>query len=252
MNKLKNPRASGIDEPTEIWSLFPSHMIESLRNLESIKLWRCDSVEVIFQLEELNAEESHVASALDQLRELDLSYLPKLKHIWMKGPKRIMGFGNLRFLAVWACNSLTYLLSPSIAKLLVMLEDIKVSNCEKIEEILERAREEEEEKEISFYKVKSILLKDLPKLKCFCNEVNAFEWPLLEEITVIRCPALSTFVPSDLNTPKLEGVYDQIEWDQRTMFPWKGDLNATIQHMFKGEVWLILTTSKNLQIFQFY
>ena len=249
MIKLKNPRASGIDNPTEIWSLFPSHMIESLRNLESIKLWRCDSLEVIFQLEELNAEESRV---LDQLTELDLSYLPKLKHVWKKGPERIMGFRNLRFLAVWACNSLTYLLSPSIAKLLVMLEDIRVDNCERIEEILERAREEEEEKEISFTQVKSILLKDLPKLKCFCNEVNAFEWPWLKEITVIRCPALSTFVPSNLYTPKLEGVYDQIEWDQRTMFPWKGGLNATIEHMFKGEVWLILTTSKNLQIFQFY
>ena len=138
-----------------------------------------------------------MASVLDQLRELDLSDLPKLKHIWMKGPERITGFGNLRFLAVWTCNSLTYLLSPSIAKLLVMLEDIKVINCEKIEEILERAREEEEEKKISFNKVKSILFKDLPKLKCFCNKVNAFEQPSLKERTVIRCPALSTFVPSD-------------------------------------------------------
>ena len=197
MFKLKNPRASSIDKPTELLSLFPSHMIESLRNLKSIKLSRCDSLEVIFQLKELNAKDSHVASVLDQLRKLDLSHLPKLKHIWMKGPKRIRGFGNLRFLAIWACNSLTYLLSPSIAKLLVMLEDIKVINCEKIEEILERAREEEEEKKISFYKVKSILLKDLPKLKCFCNKVNAFEWPSLKKITVIRRPALSTFVPSD-------------------------------------------------------
>ena len=84
-----------------------------------------------------------------------------------------------------------------------MLEDIKVINCEKIEEILERAREEEEEKKISFYKVKSIFLKDLPELKCFCNKVNAFERPSLKVITVIRCPALSTFVPSDLNTPKI-------------------------------------------------
>ena len=249
MIKLKNPTASGIDNPTEIQSLFPSPMIESLRNLESIQLLRCDSLEVIFQLEELNAK---VASVLDQLRELHLLDLPKLKHIWMKGPERITGFGNLRFLEVWACNSLTYLLSPSIAKLFVMLEDIKVNYCEKIEEILERAREEEKEKKISFYKVKSIWLEDLPNLKCFCNEVNAFKWPSLKKITVIRCPALCTFVPFDLNTPKLEGVYGQNEWDQQTMFPWKGDLNATIQHMFQGEVRLILTTSKNLQIFQFY
>ncbi|XP_050245316.1 uncharacterized protein LOC126693402 [Quercus robur] len=211
-------------------------MIESLRDLESIKLWKCDSVKVIFQLEELNAEESHVASVLDQLRELDLSDLPKLEHIWVKGPERITGFENLRFLAVQACNSLTYLLSPSIAKLLVMLEDIKVNNCEKIEEILEIASEEEKEKKISFYKVKSIWLEDLPNLKCFCNEVNAFKWPSLKKITVIRCRALCTFVPSDLiNTPKLEGVYGQNESDQQTMFPWRRDLNATIQDMFKGE-----------------
>ena len=169
-----------------------------------------DSLEVIFQLEELKVEESHMALVLDQLRRLDLSDLPKLMHIWKKSPKRILGFGNLRLLIVSGCDNLTYLFSPSIAKLLVMLEDIKVINCEKIEEILERAREEEEEKEISFYKVKSILLEDLPKLKCFCNE----KWPSLKEKTVIRCPALSTS-------------------DQR-------------------KVWLILTTSKNLQIFQFY
>ena len=241
MIKLKNPRASGIDNPTKIQSLFPSQMIESLRHLESIQLWSCNSLEVIFQLEKLNAEESHVASVLNQLRELDLFDLPKLKHIWMKGPERITGFGNLRLLSVWACNSLTYLLSPSIAKLLVMLEDIRVINCEKIEEILERAREEEEEKKISFRIVNSILLKDLPNLKCFCNEVDALEWPLLNELTVIRCPALSTFGPSVLNTPQLEGVYDETERDKRRMFPLKGDLNATIEHIFK--VWLILTTS---------
>ena len=252
MSKPNDPKVGDSNNPSRMWSLFPSHIIECLKNLESIEMRSCDAMEVIFQLEELNVEESHMVPVLDQLRNLNLSDLPKLMHIWKKGPERILGFGNMRFLNVDKCNNLTYLFLPSIAKLLVMLEEIRVTRCGKIEEILARAREEEEEKEISFYKVKSILLKDLPKLKCFCNEVNAFEWPSLKEITVIRCPALSTFVPSDLNTPKLEGVYDQIEWDQRTMFPWKGDLNATIQHMFKGEVWLILTTSKNLQIFQFY
>ena len=88
------------------------------------------SPEIIFQLEELNVEESHMAPILDQLRVLYLGDLPKLMHIWKKGPKRIMGFGNLRLLGVRGCNSLTYLFSPSIAKLLVMLEKIEVSYCE--------------------------------------------------------------------------------------------------------------------------
>ena len=94
--------------------------------------------------------------------------LPKLVHIWKKGPKRILGFGNLRLLKVWDCNSLTYLFSPSIAKLLVMLEKIEVGNCKKIEEILAKAGEEEEEKESHIAPVpdqlRELVLMDLPKL----------------------------------------------------------------------------------------
>ena len=195
-----------------------------------------------------------MAPVLDQLRKLVLYHLPKLTHIWKKGPERIMGFGNLRLLIVLECNSLTYLFSPSIAKLLVMLEKIIVVGCEKIEEILARAGEEEEEKDVLFHKVNHIYLERLPRLMYFCPETNAFEWPSLEEIIVDKCPSLSTFIPSNdsnLKTPKLEGVYDVLSWERRTWETrrtchWKGDLNATIEHIFKGKVWHILTTNISL------
>nr|POE70241.1 putative disease resistance protein [Quercus suber] len=238
LTKPKDPRASDINNSSKIWSLFPSNLIECLKNLESVDLERCDSIEVIFQLEELNVEESHVAPVLDQLRELYLNDLPKLMHIWKKGPKRIVGFGNLRLLKVENCNSLTNLFSPSIGKLLVMLEEIKVIRCKKIEELLAIAKEEEEEEEeVLFYKVNSILLENLPNLQCFCKEKNAFEWPSLKKIMVIGCPNLRTFVPTNLvptnlKTPKLEGVYEDKEFKTSQ---WKGDLNATIEHIFKGK-----------------
>jgi hypothetical protein len=185
LTKLEDPKARDIDNPSKIWYLFSSHIIECFKNLEEISLWSCDSLEAIFQIEELPVEESHVASVLDHLRELRLYNLPKLTHIWKKGPERIMGFGNLRLLRVYECDSLTYLFSPSIAKLLVMLEEIEVTECQKIEEILTRAREDEEEKNVLLNKVKLLLLRALPNLKCFCNEANAFEWPSLKEIPVI-------------------------------------------------------------------
>ena len=200
----------------------------------------CDSLEVIFQVEELHVEESHVASSiLEQLETLFLHNLPKLIHIWKKGPEKIMGFEMLRLLEVEKCNSLTYLFSPSIAKLLVMLEEIKVEDCDKIEEILSRTREEEREKGIVlFYKVKSILLRDLPNLKCFCNEANAFDWPSLKKLRVIRCPNLSTFVMANIKTPQLEYVYEGVyeSNSSKELCQWKGDLNATIEHIFKGKV----------------
>ena len=208
-----------------------------------MKLSNCDSLEVIFQLEELKVEESHMALVLDQLRRLDLSDLPKLMHIWKKGLERIMGFGNLRLLKVSGCDSLTYLFSPSVAKRLVMLEKIEVIYCKKIEEILARAGEEEKEKDVLFDKVNSIVLCNLPNLKCFCSETNALDWPSLKEIRVTKCPSLSTFIPSNLNTPKLEGVYDNHPWIEERTCHWKGDLNATIEHIFKGKVCHIHTTN---------
>ena len=143
------------------------------------------------------------------------------------------------------CNNLTYLFSSSIAKLLVMLEKIEVSHYEKIEEILASAGEEEKEKDILFDKVNSIMLSKLPNLKCFCFETNALDWPSLEEIWVI-CPSLSMFIPSNLNTPMLERVYDALSWEEERTCHWKGDPNPTIKHIFKGKVWHILTTNISL------
>ena len=246
MSKPTDPKVSDSNNPSEIWSFFPSHIIECLKNLESIELNNVPSPEVIFQLEELNVEESHVASVLDQLRKLDLYRLDNLMHIWKKGPERILGFGNMRLLNVSGCKSLTYLFSPSIAKLLVVLEEINVVGCGKIEEILARAREEEEERNVLFHKVNIIWLSGLPNLKCFCNEANALEWPSLKKIIVDGCPSLSMFIPSNLNTPKLEGVYYSLSWEEESTCHWKGELNATIEHIYKGKVWPILTTNISL------
>uniref|UniRef100_A0A7N2M1I3 NB-ARC domain-containing protein n=1 Tax=Quercus lobata TaxID=97700 RepID=A0A7N2M1I3_QUELO len=217
--------------------LFSPSIAKLLVMLEEIRVYNCAKVEEILARagEEEEEKERHMAPVLNQLRELDLYFLPKLMHIWKKGLEWIFGFRNLRLLKVSGCDSLTYLFSPSIAKVLVMLEKIKVRYCEKIEEILAKAGKEEKEKDVLFDKVNSIKLSNLPNLKGFCSETNALEWPSLEEITVMECPSLSTFIPSNLNTPKLEGVYDNHPWIEERTCHWKGDLNATIEHIFKGK-----------------
>ncbi|KAL4607484.1 hypothetical protein ACB092_09G177600 [Castanea dentata] len=60
----KDPRANDIDNNSKTRPFFPSHLIVCLKNLKTMKLSEYDSLEVIFQLEELKVEESHMAPYL--------------------------------------------------------------------------------------------------------------------------------------------------------------------------------------------
>ena len=115
----------------------------------------------------------------------------------------------------------------------------------KLKKSLQVQEKKKKKKDVLFDKVNSIVLYKLPDLKCFCFETNALDWPSLEEIRVIVCPSLSTFITSNLKTPKLGGVYGKVPFipPERTCH-WKGELNATIEHIFKGKVWHI-----NVRIF---
>ena len=113
-------------------------------------------------------------------------------------------FGNLKSLSVDHCNQLKYLFSSSIVKLLVSVEDIKVENCEKMEEIV--AAEEETAEIITLPKVKSIKLESLPKLKYFCGEAYTLKLPSLELLKVINVQDLRPFDSKlvDTHNPRLQ------------------------------------------------
>ncbi|KAG7947399.1 hypothetical protein I3843_14G091900 [Carya illinoinensis] len=229
VNKEDEPNVNDRDIQTELRSLIPSSLIKSLQNLEQLKAKYFDSLEAIFELEGgLNLEKSSAFIACNNLKELKLRSLRKLKHIWkVDGPQEITGFHELRLLQVRKCHSLKYLFSPSIAKLLGKLEQIKVMDCNEMEAILAKARDQNEKSEVTFPKVHTLSLVRLPKLECFCVEANAFKWPSLTEVLVVGCDKLKMFVPTKVETPpELEGV------DTGEKFQWMvGDLNATIQHM---------------------
>ncbi|XP_040998148.1 probable disease resistance protein At4g27220 [Juglans microcarpa x Juglans regia] len=216
---------------TKMLSLFPYNLIGSLENLQQLSIGQCDSLEVIFELEGLDVEESDI---FNNLAVLSLKFLPKLLHIWKKGPRDIKGFNYLRLLLVWGCDSLTCLFTPSIAKLLVKVEKIEVHSCNEMEEILAKESGDEENRDvIAFPLVKTLKFRNLQKLECFYTEDNhAFEWPSLDEITIVGCPKLRMFVSASTKTPKLKGVH----MESRNFQPMvEGDLNATIQHIIKGK-----------------
>ncbi|KAG6672368.1 hypothetical protein I3842_16G054100 [Carya illinoinensis] len=220
---------SEAENQTKMWSLFPHNLIGSFGNLQQLSACQCDLLEVIFELEGLNAEESNI---FNNLTVLDLRFLPKLLHIWKKGPREIKGFNYLRELNVTECHSLKCLFTPSIVKLLVKLEKIIVFSCKEMEEILAKESGDEENRDvIAFPLVKRLLLVNLPKLEWFYTEDNhALEWPSLNIIQIIGCPKLKMFVSTSTKTPKLKGVHMKRGAFQPMI---EGDINATIQHIIK-------------------
>ncbi|CAL5351016.1 unnamed protein product [Camellia sinensis] len=199
---------TGIDEPTEIWhnqlevgsldkvgfmrvqccgklsSVVSSKLMQRLHNIRGLKVWWCDSLEMIFDLQEGGcADVAEKETLITQLSELLLKYLPKLTHIWKNISQRTHCFENLSSLKVQHCDNLTYIFTISRANVLVNLKDLTVEHCEKIEKIVTRENGEE----IFSLEIFAVNLKNLPSLVCFGPDVNDTEIPA-EETTLYRCP----------------------------------------------------------------
>ncbi|PQM42395.1 putative disease resistance protein [Prunus yedoensis var. nudiflora] len=139
------------------------------------------------------------------------------------GSQHITGFGNLTFLSVSRCGSLRYLFLSNVAKLLVNLKDLEVGDCEKIEQVIAKADTECADQEITFPRLNSMTLEDLPNLSCFSTEAYTLKLPSLMNLRVIRCPYLRTFASKVVNTHSRIQVHTELGKSE-----WMGDLNSTI------------------------
>ena len=215
-----------------------------LHNLETVKVSLCDSVGVIFDFGE---GQGPFPPVLDNLNELSLLNLPELMHIWnitKKGLHQLVvtsSFQNLRVIEVERCGRLRCIFSPSIAKLLVMLKTINVSSCESMQAVIDVAKEGEEEENVitptSFPHLRSINLRGMVNLSCFCDQpIYAFRFPSLESVNITNCPKLETFVTSATTTAgDMTPMLKRVVYDNKEIFDHNGlgDLNTTIRHNFQ-------------------
>ncbi|CAL5423023.1 unnamed protein product [Camellia sinensis] len=172
--------------------LFPSNSIKGMQNLELLKVGHCRSIGVAFDLEGL-VWEGILDMALPSLKMVNLNCLPKLAHVWKGNSTGIQGFHNLRSLVVNKCDSLRNLFSYSLAKLLVKLQEIKVTECAMMESIIGNEPNADDAvitNMIMFPQLSSLKLSDLPNLSSFCSEACTFEGSLLKTIQVINCPKM--------------------------------------------------------------
>ena len=109
-------------------------------------------------------------------------------------------FINLQKLT-YKCNSLFSVWALATFESLHQLKKLSIGHCDLIEEVLQVTEkagdaEERESKKISFPKLESLKLTNLPNLKRFCQSDDRFtiEFPSLLELYIYDCPELRTFI----------------------------------------------------------
>ncbi|TXG65743.1 hypothetical protein EZV62_007018 [Acer yangbiense] len=99
-----------------IWKMDPQAKLsfEELPMPEMLYVIDCDSIEEIFDVQNVNFEESHSGAITQQLQELIIGSLPKLKHIWNKDPQTELFFKSLQKVGVYHCQNLKDVFPASI------------------------------------------------------------------------------------------------------------------------------------------
>ena len=164
----------------QLSTIFSSTTVGVFHCLEKLRVVGCDSLEHIFELGGLNIEEK-VGVEYSQLRELEISWLPALKHVWNNDPLGIPTFQNLRKVKAWECSSLKNLFPVSIAKELTQLEYLEISSCG-VEEIVSAGERLEQPIRFEFPQVSYLELTNLNELKCFYPGNHATVWPMLKKL----------------------------------------------------------------------
>jgi hypothetical protein len=97
--------------------VFPSHVLNKLQSIESLNLWHCLAVEVIYEVDGISEEELEIP-----LRNLSLGHLPNLKYLWNKDPQGKIKFQNLSTVKATKCESLKHVFPFFVAKDLLQLQ----------------------------------------------------------------------------------------------------------------------------------
>ena len=200
------------------------------------------------------------------LRELDLSEMDYLLHLWNENSLPGSTFQNLEYLTVSKCGRLKNLVPPSIsfqnlhylkvseccglsclvtsstAKSLVRLRTMVITDCKTMKKIVTDDGGDGVGDEICFSELVSLYIHCSPSLKGFNLSNRSMRFPLLKDVIVSGCPELMMFSNGVLSTPELETVEMAAysERDLRGYFKpingkklWEGGLNTTINRFWE-------------------
>ncbi|PHU06096.1 hypothetical protein BC332_26918 [Capsicum chinense] len=161
-------------------------------SLESVNI--NDEVEVV----DLNKEKQKMFNSKVSSPSLEVLYIITSNSITSPYSHQLpCYFGKLVALTVSKCGNWRNLMSPSVARGVLKLREVKIKNCPLMEEVI-TAEEEEGEDEMSneslFPLLEKLCLYELSKLGHFFRTKRALEFPFLGEVEIGKCPEMKTFV----------------------------------------------------------
>ncbi|XP_063942188.1 probable disease resistance protein At4g27220 [Daucus carota subsp. sativus] len=213
-------------------TLFSFSAFESLGLLQKLEIKGCALLEDI--VEDVRSEK-HCGTnkrtvTLSRLISVSLKNLPNLKSFFHSGNYECH-MPALEVVQVDNCGIST-LFTCSVFRTVHQLKELKVYNCELLEDIVEATRGAEplntDDRLITTPQLSVVALKDCPNLKNFSsNSSYAFNMPNLSIFFVIGCPQIEYFTSLKTTTP-LVSVYS--DWHKWVRSP---DLNDYIRENCK-------------------
>ncbi|KAL6285142.1 hypothetical protein ACE6H2_009532 [Prunus campanulata] len=108
---------------------------------------------------------------------------------------------NLTSLVVNGCGGLRFLFSSSMARSLVQLKNLTISNCQIMEAIVSTNESSEEDTYHNmFSQLQDLSLQYLPNLTRFCSARRSINFHSLEILCLVDCSKLETFIFDPMST----------------------------------------------------
>lgn len=230
----------------QLLNVFPSHVPNKLQSMESLNLGYCLALVVVYEIDAIREQELEIEIPL---KTLSLEHLPNLEYLWNKDPRGKIKFQNLFMVKATKCKSLKHVFPFSVAKDLLQLHELEVSDCG-VEEIIAKDQGEVEEYVgLVFSRLLSLKFLNLQELRCFCSGNHNFRFPLLNQLYVIECPKMETFSHGILRASILRRICLNENGDQPY---WEGDLNTTIRKLFSKGMFVLIKSMNNTSNCNFY
>ncbi|GLU15751.1 hypothetical protein SLE2022_322190 [Rubroshorea leprosula] len=211
-------------------SLNKAPLLEKATELSSCHFQSCKDMECVVDLD------SSSCPVLDKLEELYLLGLPELSVLvrveGVATPPHV--FSNLKILWIWDCSGMRKLLPFELLQAFQNLEEIRVTHCQQMEEIIASSDSYASSDKFTFPKLRILALANLPQLKSICSAKGVMVCDSIEEIIISGCrelkripvqlPLLDNGQPSpppclrEINVDRdAKEWWESVEWDHKNL-----------------------------------